>query len=253
MEELLAYSYLLYSGLVSEDAYEQRLNELFLSEPGNDILLELESVSLTGGTAESVSRIQSLTDFSKLDIKLFGKKLTELLRKAYEAEDIDSFSEKAYLLWEELPRMFSYTIPFFYLRYNDDRKFFSEPVIFPVLPDSRRIYEKMLSYYDAPTDEPLTISYYDILSISKYHIQSKHGEWIIFSDCAGKDEKYSEKCVGERDITADPPYVEFFTPERRMRVVFDKTGAFEKNKNKNNFIKFHSEIQSFGFTTFDLS
>ena len=42
MEELLAYAYLLEMDLISEEIYEDKLNELFLENPTDEDLLELE-------------------------------------------------------------------------------------------------------------------------------------------------------------------------------------------------------------------
>ena len=42
MEELLVYAILLYEGLVTENEYNKRLDELFLTTPENDDLLYLE-------------------------------------------------------------------------------------------------------------------------------------------------------------------------------------------------------------------
>ena len=42
MEELFAYAYLLEMDLISEEMYEDKLNELFLENPTDEDLLELE-------------------------------------------------------------------------------------------------------------------------------------------------------------------------------------------------------------------
>ncbi len=42
MEELLAYAYLLGMDLIPEEIYEEKLNELFLENPTDEDLLELE-------------------------------------------------------------------------------------------------------------------------------------------------------------------------------------------------------------------
>ena len=97
------------------------------------------------------------------------------------------------------------------------------------------------------------ISCYNIISMDGFGITFKNGDHMLFSDCAGRDSRYSEKCVGERNALADPPYIEFFTPGGNIRVVFNKTGILEKKKNQKYFGKFHIDIQEYGFTTFDLS
>ncbi len=42
MEELLAYAYLLGMDLIPEETYEEKLNELFLENPTDEDLHELE-------------------------------------------------------------------------------------------------------------------------------------------------------------------------------------------------------------------
>ena len=45
MEELFAYAYLVDMDLISEEIYEDKLNELFLKNPTDEHLLELEFLS----------------------------------------------------------------------------------------------------------------------------------------------------------------------------------------------------------------
>ena len=97
------------------------------------------------------------------------------------------------------------------------------------------------------------ISYYDIISMDKMGITFNNGEHILFSDCAGRDSRYSEKCVGERNALGTPPYVEFFTPSGNTRVIFDKTGILERKNNQKCFGQLHIDIQKLGYSTFDLS
>ena len=102
-------------------------------------------------------------------------------------------------------------------------------------------------------DKRITLSYYGIVSMNNTCIIFKTGNQIVYSECANRDSRYSEKCIGVRNAIADPPYVEFFTSNGNTRVVFDRTGMFEKKKNQRNFGQFHIDIQKFGYSTFDLS
>ncbi|MBR1833560.1 MAG: hypothetical protein IJ784_14235 [Ruminiclostridium sp.] len=97
------------------------------------------------------------------------------------------------------------------------------------------------------------ISYYDIISMNENGITFKNGKQVIFFYCIGRNNYYSEKCIGERNALADPPYVEFFTGNSNIRVVFDKTGMLEKKNNQRDFAQFHIDIQKYGYTTFNLS
>ena len=58
-------------------------------------------------------------------------------------------------------------------------------------------------------------SYGDIKEITEKGIYMKNGFCIYFSECLANSRRYlkDEKttCVAERDITATPPYVAFYT------------------------------------------
>ncbi len=95
-------------------------------------------------------------------------------------------------------------------------------------------------------------SYWDIVLIDKNGIVFENGGKINFDDCI--NQRYdSPTCVAERDITAVPPYFEFFTSDKPTRIVFNKKGFFSKNINKKNFIKFQMQINDKGYSTYDLS
>ena len=92
--------------------------------------------------------------------------------------------------------------------------------------------------------------------IKKYSEIEKIGkDCIIFNDgtkiqiikCVRKD---TNTCIAERDITAIPPYFDFFTGDK---IIFDKKGLFSQSKNKKDFQKMQLQLQSMGYTTYDLS
>ena len=97
------------------------------------------------------------------------------------------------------------------------------------------------------------LEFHGFRSMNNTCIIFKAGNQIVYSECANRDSRYSEKCIGVRNALADPPYVEFFTGNGNIRVVFDKTGILEKKKNQRDFAQFHIDIQKYGYTTFDLS
>ena len=73
-----------------------------------------------------------------------------------------------------------------------------------------------------------------------------------FKDCIGR--KYnSEASVAERDICAMPTYFNFFTPDKPVRIVFDKKVLFSKSVNHKNFLEFQIKINKTGYSTYDLS
>ena len=95
-------------------------------------------------------------------------------------------------------------------------------------------------------------SFSEIKDIDRDHIIFISGESIIFKECI-KQRYSSETCVAERDICAVPPYFEFYTPEKTIRVVFNSKGLFSKFKNRNNFRKMQMMISKFGYSSYDLS
>ena len=70
------------------------------------------------------------------------------------------------------------------------------------------------------------------------------------------DEKYPNSrgnCIGERNITAEPPYIELYSTYAHTKILFNKKGLFRKNKNMIDFHNLQRHINEFGYTTLDLS
>lgn len=118
MLELLAYAYLLRSGLKVENIYEEKLNQLFLADPENEDLLELEFLS--GNIKETIQYIWTHVDYASLDHDRFGRTLMDLLKPAYKSMDLRKFGDMMYSLWESLPGNLQHEEPFFTLCYADD-------------------------------------------------------------------------------------------------------------------------------------
>jgi len=139
MEELLAYAYLLEMDLISEEIYEDKLNELFLEDPTDEDLLELEF--LNRKRKETVRYIRTHINYNDMDIDKFGKVLFELLKPIYESIDIHRFGNAMYSLWESLPGNLQDIQPFEVLCYADDPLSWRDEI------QCREIYEAMLDYY----------------------------------------------------------------------------------------------------------
>lgn len=96
------------------------------------------------------------------------------------------------------------------------------------------------------------INYSEIETLDKAGMTLKNGDKILFKDCIGN--RYdSIKCVAERDITASPPYFEFFTSGQPTRIIFMGKGIFSKQKIREQFVYLNRQIQKFGYSTYDLS
>ena len=139
MEELLVYAILLYEELVSENEYNKRLDELFLSNPENDDLLWLEWET---DIKKAIIYVRTHIDYSSLDLERFGRILMSKLKVAYEnCSDIKHFAGRMYSIWENLPGNIQNTEPFWTLCYADD------PLSWGDEEQTRDIYEHMLNYY----------------------------------------------------------------------------------------------------------
>ena len=150
MEELLAYAYLIAEGFDEEfgiaELLENRLNELFIADPENVDLFELEM--LGGNIKEMVIYIRTHIDYQWLDRVIFGKTLMELLKPVYKSMDIGRFGGRMFSLWECLGWLQDEE-PFNSLAYADDIMLWSDDHL--LLRDeyrAREVYEKMLSFYD---------------------------------------------------------------------------------------------------------
>ncbi|MDE6592323.1 MAG: hypothetical protein K2K57_04575 [Oscillospiraceae bacterium] len=152
MEELLAYAYLIAEGFDKDfgmgiaENFEKRLDELFIADPENSNLLELEM--LGGNIREMVIYVLDHIDHG-MDRDRFGKMLMELLKPVYRSMDIGRFGIRMFSLWEwmgwiqdEEPfKSLAYAdYDDILLRGDDDR--FRDEV------RAREVYERMLSFYD---------------------------------------------------------------------------------------------------------
>ena len=139
MEELLVYAILLYEGLVTEDEYNKRLDELFLITPEDDDLLHLEWET---DIKKAVTYVRTHIDYNNLDLERFGRMLMSKLKAVYvNCPDIKRFASRMYCVWESLPGNIQNIEPFWTLCYADD------PLSWGDEEQTRSIYEHMFNYY----------------------------------------------------------------------------------------------------------
>lgn len=140
MEELLVYAILLYEELVTEDEYNKRLDELFLSTPEDDDLLYLEWET---DIQKAIIYIRTHIDYNNLDLEQFGRILMSKLKAVQlKCSDIKRFAGHGHSLWESLPGNIQNIEPFWALNYADD------PLSWGDEEQTRNIYEHMLNYYE---------------------------------------------------------------------------------------------------------
>lgn len=101
------------------------------------------------------------------------------------------------------------------------------------------------------------VSFDDIGSVDKDGIRFKNGHVVSYRECMSnfgrKHPGSTYKCIGDRDVTAEPPYIEIYSVYAHDRILFDRRGISAKKDNVANFHKLQKLIEKFGYTTFDLS
>ncbi|MBD5128705.1 MAG: hypothetical protein HDT43_02085 [Ruminococcaceae bacterium] len=143
MEKLVALCYVWAFGLDDKTDYYTELDRLFLENPEDDFLLELEG--LGDNRAEAWERLGRFGE-SVLNIDIFGKELFAALEKVYNANifPLAEFGKRCYKLWCALPYepfLYEHTEPFCILTYADD------PLSYGEEGQSRDYYEAAFNYY----------------------------------------------------------------------------------------------------------
>lgn len=142
MEKLVALCYVWAFGLSDKDDYAAELDCLFLKNPEDDLLLELEG--LGDDRAAAWARLGWLAERS--NINLFGKELFAALEKSYNENKISlaEFGERCYDLWCALPYhpyQYEHIEPFCTLTYADD------PLSWGDEKQTRELYQAAFDFY----------------------------------------------------------------------------------------------------------
>lgn len=125
MEKLAALCCLWLSGLGDKDSYFEELDRLFIENPEDDLLLELEGLS--GDPAGTLARFAPLINEENAD--KFGRVLFAKLEHYYsenitDYSALERFSRRTYELWSTLlillPFDIAHSEPFLTLCYADD-------------------------------------------------------------------------------------------------------------------------------------
>ena len=143
MERLICKSLLWKIGLTMGDDYNKTLDEMFLANSDNDMLLELESCSSDcDATFDILQRFwkYECNDFS---VDTFGKCLLEDLIIIYFSNifSIEDYAKKCSSLWQHFPNEVNTIEPFHTLSYAD------EPLSWNDENQTQKLYEELFEFY----------------------------------------------------------------------------------------------------------
>lgn len=142
IEKLVALCYLWVFGLDDKDDYYTELDRLFMANPEDDLLLELEG--LGDDRAAAWARLEWVE--SLLNVDLFGKELFAALEKVYNENrfSLAEFGRRCYEMYFGLPYkpyQYEHIEPFLTLTYATD------PLSYGDEGHSRDLFEDAFNYY----------------------------------------------------------------------------------------------------------
>ena len=138
MEELFVYSLLYDVGYEKVNEYEETLNRLFLNNPEDRNLLDLEEMAFK----DAMFHLRYLINVLSFDTMEFGKQLMSKIKPLYDGNNTADFGKAMYRLWTLLPGKIQLEEPFYILSYADDCLSYGDE------KHCRELYENALNYYD---------------------------------------------------------------------------------------------------------
>ena len=143
MEKLAVLCWLWAFGFGSKEKYFSELDRLFLENPEDDFLLELETL---GGDRKAAWQRVSLFFETEMDVDKFGKELFGRLENFYlencnSRSSLEEFGKTCYAMWQSLPSSIDTKDPFHILCYADD------PLSWGDEKQTRELYKKAFDYY----------------------------------------------------------------------------------------------------------
>ncbi|MGN0600296.1 MAG: hypothetical protein ACI4JK_10425 [Oscillospiraceae bacterium] len=138
MEELFVYALLYVIGYKKAAEYQYSLDKLFLDEPLNKELLDLEEMKYK----DAMLHLFQLMRTKPINHDEFGRYLMRILKPIYRESDINDFGKKMCELWKLLPSSIDNEEPFHIFCYADDCLSYGDE------QQCRELYEIALNYYD---------------------------------------------------------------------------------------------------------
>ncbi len=143
MERLICKSLLWKIGFPNREDYNKTLDEIFLANSNNDMLLELESCSSNCETTFDILQQYWKYECNDFSVDTFGKCLLEDLKTMYFSNifPIENYAKMCYALWQQLPSELNTIEPFHTLSYADDPLSWSDEKL------TRKLYEELFEFY----------------------------------------------------------------------------------------------------------
>lgn len=138
MEELFVYSLLYDVGYEKVNEYEETLNRLFLNNPEDRNLLDLEEMAFK----DAMFHLRHLINVLSFDTMEFGEQLMSKIKPLYDGNNIADFGKAMYRLWTLLPEKIKLEEPFYILSYADVCLSYGNE------KQCQELYENALNYYD---------------------------------------------------------------------------------------------------------
>lgn len=138
MEELFVYALLYVIGYNKSAEYHYALDKLFLDDPSNKELFDLEEMEYK----DAMLHLFHLMRTTTVNYDKFGILLMRILKPIYRESDLFDFGKKMYELWKILPSNIDKEEPFHTFCYADDCLSYGDE------RQCRELYEIALNYYD---------------------------------------------------------------------------------------------------------
>ncbi len=139
-EGLLVHAIFFKTTKLADDRYFNYLNKLFLENPADDLLLELQWC--TNDVHKTTDLIINNVSKSDIDFIKFNKALITELEVYFNNLTLENFCEFGYLLWKNIPFDGAYEDPLHILSYADDSMSWGDK------QQTIDLYEKVFRYYD---------------------------------------------------------------------------------------------------------
>ncbi|MCL2399338.1 MAG: hypothetical protein FWC91_06300 [Defluviitaleaceae bacterium] len=142
-ETLLVYAFLFDSAFIVDSEYREFLDEFFLKDSSDALLLELEWYISDLQISKKI--IFDYFRGREIDYSIFGKFLMEKLKKKYILGDmtLENFNLNLVKIWSKLPQEIICKEPFWAMSYA------GEPLSWGDAQGTRNLYEKMFNFYCA--------------------------------------------------------------------------------------------------------